>query len=140
MRISDWSSDLCSSDLLHGVSPTAPSTLRVYQFRHSRRCPLAWPPARSGSYSVPAQKGNGKFGREFAHEFMDKTARQGLANSAGPGGVRRSSSGRLLTEPASRRHHGGARTFMRTAALVAFLVALLVGTLLAGIYLWWSLS
>src|SRR3546814_20890725 len=29
---------------------------------------------------------------------------------------------------------------MRTAALVAFLVALLVGTLLAGIYLWWSLS
>src|SRR3546814_8455096 len=69
---------------------------------------------------------------------MDKTARQGLANSAGPGGVRRSSSGRLLTEPASRRHHGGARTFMRTAALVAFLVALLVGTLMAGIYLWRS--
>src|SRR3546814_1786098 len=91
MRISDWSSDLCSSDLLHGVSPTAPSTLRVYQFRHSRRCPLAWPPARSGSYSVPAQKGNGKFGREFAHEFMDQTARQGLANSDGPGGVRRRS-------------------------------------------------
>src|SRR3546814_5727870 len=56
---------------LHGVSPTAPSTLRVYQFRHSRRCPLAWPPARSGSYSDPAQKGNGKFGREFAHEFME---------------------------------------------------------------------
>src|SRR3546814_9693170 len=108
--------------------------------RSSRRGPLAWPPDRSGSYSVPAEKGNGKCGREVAHEFMDKTARQGLANSAGPGGVRRSSSGRLLTEPASRRHHGGARTFMRTAALVAFLVALLVGTLLAGIYLWWSLS
>src|SRR3546814_17912179 len=67
-------------------------------------------------------------------------SRQGLANSAGPGGVRRSSSGRLLTEPASRRHHGGARTFMRPAALVAFLVALLVGKQLAGIYLWWSLS
>src|SRR3546814_15594420 len=62
------------------------------------------------------------------------------SSDLGPGGVRRSSSGRLLTEPASRRHHGGARTFMRTAALVAFLVALLVGTLLAGIYLWWSLS
>src|SRR3546814_12487942 len=71
---------------------------------------------------------------------MDKTARQGLANSAGPGGVRRSSSGRLLTEPDSRRHHGGARTFMRTAGLDAFLVVLLIGTLLAGVYLWLSLS
>ena len=45
---------------LHGVSPTAPSTLRVYRFRHSR-IPIASGIriAKAAIYNAPFHKSNG---------------------------------------------------------------------------------
>src|SRR3546814_12650767 len=54
MRISDWSSDVCSSDLRHrGIRYAVGRCLGdVRVFNHRRRqCPAAWPPVHASATS-----------------------------------------------------------------------------------------
>src|SRR3546814_20724164 len=54
MRISDWSSDVCSSDLRHrGIRYAVGRCLGdVRVFNHRRRqCPAAWPPVHASAPS-----------------------------------------------------------------------------------------
>src|SRR3546814_11375350 len=56
MRISDWSSDVCSSDLNHRPPPLVPSLDRGAQMAALK------PPRRVGQFGVAGHEGSGDFG------------------------------------------------------------------------------